>query len=163
VPINRLKDTQPVMLRAAKPSLLKVRAVTNDGKPIAGARITLVNGEPGLDQTFSWGYHDASWEDMIRGRTGNDGWAGFPSLSFSGATVLVQAAGYGRARIGWRGGQNELTAKLLPEGVITGEVRAPSGEPMKAYYVNVNSGGDHISLAVEPEDKGHFRIAELPA
>jgi hypothetical protein len=36
------------------------------GQPVAGARVTLVNGEPGLDRSFCWGYHDASWEDMVR-------------------------------------------------------------------------------------------------
>jgi len=163
VPVNRLRDTEPATLRAGRSIALRVRAMTEDGKTVAAARVTLVNGEPGLDNSFSWGYHDASWENMVRGRTAADGWADFPSLGFSGATLLVQAPGYARSRIGWRGGQNELTVKLLPEAVITGEVRSPSGEPLKSFYVNASSGGDHINVAVEPEGKGRFRLAELPA
>jgi RNA polymerase sigma factor (sigma-70 family) len=163
VPVNRLGTAKAVTLRAGPPVALRLRAVKADGQPIAGARVTLVNGEPGLDQSFSWGYHDASWEDMIRSRTGADGWADFPALSFADATVLVQAPGYGRHRFGWRDKQKELTVQLAPEAVVAGEVRDPAGKLMKAFYVNLMSGGDQISATVGPDDKGRFRLTELPA
>jgi uncharacterized GH25 family protein len=162
VPVNRLKTARPVTLQAGPPVALRVRVVTGKDKPLAGARVTLVNGEPGLDESFMWGYHDASWEDMVRGRTNADGVADFPALSFAGATLLVQAPGYARYRVGWRNGRNELTCKLEPEAVIDGEVRDATGKPMKEFYVSVTSRGDQISASVGPDDKGRFRVAELP-
>jgi beta-lactamase regulating signal transducer with metallopeptidase domain len=165
VPINRLKGVEPVVLKAGPPVRLRVRARTADGKPLAGALVTLVNGDPGLDATFAWGYHDASWEDMVRGHTGADGWADFPALSFASATVLVQPPGYARYRVGWRDGAKELTCELAPEAVLTGEVQGADGKPVQAYYVNLSAsgGGDQVSAAVEPEGRGRFRITGLPA
>jgi hypothetical protein len=163
VPVNRLATMEPITLQAAPPVPLRVRATTSGGKRVAGARVTLVDGEPGLDQSFSWGYHDASWENMVRGRTGADGWADFPALGFGAATVLVQAPGLARHRVGWRDGQKELTVELAPEAVVTGEVRDEAGAPLKAFYVNVHGGGDQIYTSVDPEAKGRFRLAELPA
>jgi len=86
--VNRLKGTEPGTRRAGPAARLRVRALTTDRKPLADARVTLVNGEPGLDTSFSWGYHNAGWEGMGRGRTGADGWADFPALSFGAATVV---------------------------------------------------------------------------
>jgi beta-lactamase regulating signal transducer with metallopeptidase domain len=164
VPLNRLGETEPVTLRAGPPVSLRVRAVTTDGKPIAGARVTLINGEPGLDRGgFSWGYHDASWWDMVRGSSGADGWAAFPALSFGGATVLVQAPGYARHRWGWRDGEKEMTFELNPECALTGELRDAAGGPLKEGYVNLMSAGDQVSTSIGPDDKGRFRIGELPA
>jgi protocatechuate 3,4-dioxygenase beta subunit len=163
VPVNRTETTKPTILRAGPPVALRLRAVTAEGKPIAGARITLVNGQVELDQTFSWGYHDASWEDMVRTRTGTDGWAKFPPLSFGAATVLVQAPGYGRHRFGWREQQKELTAELASEAVITGEVLDSKGLPLKEYYVSLSGNGDQISASVGSDEKGRFRVTELPA
>jgi protocatechuate 3,4-dioxygenase beta subunit len=164
VPINRLATTKPTVIKAGPPIVLRVRAIAADGKPIAQARVTLVNGQDGLDRSFSWGYHDASWEDMVRSRTAADGWARLPALSFAAATVLVQAPGYGRHRLGWRDASKELTVELSPEAVIAGEVRTSAGQPLKEYYVNLTGGvGDQISASVGPSDKGRFHIAELPA
>jgi hypothetical protein len=125
--------------------------------------VTLVDGEPGLDQSFMWGYHNASWENMVRGRTAADGFASFPELSFFGATVLAEAPGFGRQRIGWRDGRRDLTVHLEPEAILSGQARDASGEPVKNFYVRLTGGGDQISSSVRPDDKGRFRIAELPA
>ncbi len=162
VPRNHLAKVEAVTLRAGPPAALRVRAVTANGKPVAGARVTLVYGDPGLDRSFSWGYHDASWLDTIRGRTAADGRARFPALGFGEATVLVQAPGYARQRVGWRNGEKELTITLPPEAVIAGEVSEGAGKPVKAFYVSLLSG-DHISTSAGPDDKGRFRIAEIPA
>ena len=47
---NHLATATPTTLKAGPPATLCVHAVTLEGKPIAGARVTLVNGELGLDQ-----------------------------------------------------------------------------------------------------------------
>jgi RNA polymerase sigma factor (sigma-70 family) len=162
-PVNRLGIGEPAMLRAGPPVALRLRAVSTDGNPIADARVTLVNGQPDLDRSFSWGYHDASWVNMSRGRTAADGWADFPALGIGEATVLVQAPAYARHRVGWRNGQKELTVQLAPEAVVAGEVHDAAGKPVQAFYVNLVSGGDQISASIGPDDKGRFRIGELPA
>jgi hypothetical protein len=133
------------------------------GKPVAGARVTLVDGDARLDRTFAWGYDDASWEDMVRARTGADGWADFPALSFGGATVLVRAPGFARHRVGWRGREKDLTCALAPEAVLAGEVRGPAGRPVKEFYLRLSRGGDQVGAGAGPNDEGRFRVAELPA
>src|SRR5262249_29880001 len=69
VPVNRLKNTRPVTLRAGAPVKFRVRAVTAGGKAVPNARVTLVDGQPGLDETFTWGYDDVGWENSAHGRT----------------------------------------------------------------------------------------------
>jgi len=163
VPVNHVGTAEPVTLRAGPPVALRVRAVTAGGQPLADARVTLVNGEPKLDEAFGWGFDDANWEDMVRGRTGVDGWADFPALGFSGATVLVQAPRYGRHLFGWRNGQKELKLELAPEAVVAGEVHDAAGKPVKEFSISLVSGGNQISAGIGPDGKGRFRIAELPA
>jgi hypothetical protein len=163
VPLNHLSTAQPATLQAGRTTELHVRAVTADGKPIAGARVTLVNGSRNLDKSFSWGYDDAGWENMVRSRTEDDGWADFPILGFGGATVVVQAPGYARQRVGWRDGKRAVMLELAPEAIIAGEVTTATGVPLKTFYVGVNSGGERISTSVGPPQQGRFRIAGLPA
>jgi hypothetical protein len=161
-PLNRLPPAEKLTLRLEPPRVLRVRAVTTEGLPVANARVTLVNGERGLDRQFSWGYHDASWEDMVRARTGADGWAEFRGLGFGEATVLAQAPGRARQRLGWLNGQKELTAVLAPEAVLAVEVRTAAGRPMRAFYVNLMGGGDQFSASAGPDDRGRVRLTELP-
>jgi hypothetical protein len=163
LPLNVLAAREPVSFRLSPPAALRVRAVAADGKPIAGARVTLVNGERGLDRSFMWGYSNASWENMVRGRTATDGWAAFPALEFGEATVLVEAPGHARHRLAWRNGQAELPVELAREAILVADVRDASGAPVKACYVNLSSGGDRIAARVSPDDHGRFRVAELPA
>jgi protocatechuate 3,4-dioxygenase beta subunit len=162
-PLNRLPPAEKLTLRVGPAHTLRVRAVTGkEARPVGRARVTLVNGDPGLDQSFSWGYHDASWEEMARARTGADGWAAFPSLTFGEATVLVEAPGFGRRRLPWRGGQRELTFALEPEAVLTGTVRDGAGRPLAEVYVSLSGdGGDSIGTVTG--EGGKFRIKELPA
>jgi hypothetical protein len=101
---------------------------------------------------------------MVRGRTNDEGWADFPALSFPGATVLVESSSCGRRRVGWRGGEKELKLELVPEAVLSGEVTAAGRKPMETFYVSVRSGaGDEIFTEVRPDEKGRFRISEMPA
>jgi hypothetical protein len=162
VALNRVRIAEPVTVRAGPPVALRVRAVTTTGKPIADARVTLVNGEPGLDSAFTWGVDDGGREEMALVRTDANGWAGFPSLSFTGATVLVHAQGYARQRVGWRDGQKELTVQMAPEAVIVGSLRNATSQPAKIDTVNLVCGRDAI-WRVAVDRKGCFRVAELPA
>jgi hypothetical protein len=163
VPVNRLSSTEPATLQAAAARSLRVQARTKAGEQVPGARVTLVNGEVELDNTFQWGYHDASWEAMERKRTSSDGWADFPSLSFKEATVLVQAPGYGRRRVGWRKGEQEVVVELEPEAVIAGVIRDSNGSALQNAYVRAEFRGDHVSATIQPDSRGRFTISELPA
>src|SRR5262249_32751116 len=129
----------------------------------AAARVTLVNGQTSLDQSFHWGYDDASWYNMVRGRTEDNGWADFKALNFDSATVLVQAPGYARQKLGWRNQQNELTITLAPESVLAGEVRDAAGQPVQKFYAHLTCDSDRLGKPVRPEDNGRFRLTEVPA
>jgi Carboxypeptidase regulatory-like domain len=62
---------------------------------------------------------------------------------------------------------------LLPAAALVGAVPdsakplvgtvVAAGAPVREFFVNLTSGGDRISASVGPDDKGRFRIAELPA
>jgi hypothetical protein len=156
VPINRLDKTEPVTLRAGPPVKFRVRAVDADGKPIAGVRIALIDGQARLDQDFGWGSDEAGWENVVRARTNADGWAEFPALAFGQSTVIARAPGHARQHVGWRGGEKELTLKMSAEAVLTGVVRGGG------RYVVLNGGnGDRVVAKADPA--GHFRADELPA
>jgi len=163
--LTHLSPAEALTIRLGPPHHLKVRAVRSgdEAHGIPAARVTLVNGDPDLDRQFSWGYHDASWEDMTRGRTDQAGWADFPVLACGEATVLVQAPGLGRRRLGWRDGRGELVVTLDTEAVLTGEVRDAAGVPLKDAYVGlVGASGDSMTAPVDGRQQGRFRLAELP-
>jgi hypothetical protein len=162
-PINRLKIAGVTQLQAGPPQSLRVR-VESAGKPISGARVALVHLLRRSDDTFNWGRDLPGILDSRRGRTADDGWLDFPSLSFSSSAVAVQAPGFGRRHLHWKDGQKELTVELSPEAIVTGELRDANGETLRLGYVNLAAdSGDQISTKVGPDDKGRFRCAELPA
>jgi hypothetical protein len=161
VAINRVANTKPTTLTAGPPVKFRVRAVGADGTPVPGARVTLVDGQDQLDRSYSW--EGGGWEDTVAGRTGADGWADFPKLTFAAATVLVRAPGHARHRVGWRKKEKELTCEMPKEAVLTGEVTGPDGKPVRGCYVVVNGDGHRVVATVGPEDKGRFRLPELPA
>src|SRR5262249_48037554 len=161
VALNRLAKATPVTLRCGPPVSLRVRAVTSKGEAVASARVTLVDGNPSLDTSFYWG--GGGWGNTVRGSTGKDGWAAFPSLSFGTATVLVEAAGYARRRLGWRKGEKELSIELPREAVLTGTIHDAAGGLLEKGYVNLKSDGDRIGATIRPVSKGRFRFNELPA
>ena len=162
--LAHLPPADALTIRLGPSHHLRVRAIRagDEARPVAGARVTLINGDPELDRQFSWGYHDASWEDMTRGRTDDQGWADFPGLACGEATVLVQAPGYGRRRLGWRDGRGEIVVPLRPEAVLTGEVRDAAGTPLKDAAINLlSSSGDDMHAPVDAGHQGRFRLAEL--
>ncbi len=165
VPINKLAKAEATIIQAAAPSHLKLKLFSeNGGKPVPEARITLVDSTNDFERGFHWGYDDPGWSNSVRGRTDADGEVDFPSLSFSGATIVVQAPAMARKRIAWRDGSEELKLDLKPESVLVGEVVLPENESAKTFYVTLMSDtGDQINATVSPDDKGKFRINELPA
>jgi beta-lactamase regulating signal transducer with metallopeptidase domain len=163
VPLNHLADGKPLTLRTGPPVVLRVRAVTTDDKPIAGARVTLVDCDPALERQITWGSIEGRGQDTASARTDADGWADFPALSFGAAILLVQAPGYARHSEGWRDGRKEITAKLAAEAVLSGEVHDAAGAPVNSYSLVLLSHDNRNWISVGPEDKGRFRVAELPA
>ncbi|MFL5340606.1 MAG: hypothetical protein ACJ8F7_10690 [Gemmataceae bacterium] len=163
VPSNRLAKAQPMMLQAGAPVSLQVKVQTADGKPISGARITLVNNRNVMGRPIAWGYDDAAWSNMARGRSTADGSAKFPALGFGDAEILVRAPGYARHHVSWGNGQKEVTLELAPEAVLTGVIRDADGKRVKNVYVNLGFGTGQTSTAVGPGDEGKFRVPELPA
>jgi beta-lactamase regulating signal transducer with metallopeptidase domain/uncharacterized GH25 family protein len=162
-PLNRLKIAGVTELQAGPQQSLRVR-VLSDGKPVAGARVELVHLLRRSDDSFHWGRDLPGILDSKRGRTGDDGWLDFPSLSFSSSAVAVQAPGFGRRHLHWKDGQKELTIELTPAAILAGEIRDAKGQLLRQGYVRLESdAGDHISTKVSPDDKGRFRTGELCA
>lgn len=163
VPLNRLQNTKPATLQTGPPVKFRARAVAADGKPIPGARVTLIDGHVRLDTRFSWGSDEAGWEDRAHADTADDGWADFPALTFGEATLVVRAAGFARHRVGWRKKEKELTCEMTKEVVLAGEVLGPNGKPMKGCYVVAKKSEEQVVATVKDADKGRFRVAEMPA
>jgi thiol-disulfide isomerase/thioredoxin len=164
-PANLLTPAEALTIRLAPAHALRLRAVEEgSGRPVADARVSLIYDDPSIDTNFSWGYHDVSWGDSVQTRTGEDGLAGFPVLTFSEATLLVRAPGYGRRHLGWRNGAPEFTVALKPEAVISGEVvDKDSGRPLDGVHVGLlSSAGEGISAAINRPDEGRFRLTEIP-
>ncbi len=101
---TNLPPADALTIRLGPPHHLRVRAVRagNKASAVPGARVTLVNGDPGLDRQFSWGYHDVSWEDMTRGRTDEEGWADFPGTRLRRGDAARPGARF-RPFNGWAG------------------------------------------------------------
>jgi hypothetical protein len=162
-PLTELPPADELTLKLGPAHALGVRATGPGGAPVASARVTLVNGDPRLDSNFMWGYHDASWEDMVRARTDDDGWARFRDLTFGEATVLVQAPGLGRQRVGWRKGQPELVVTLAPEARADVEVLDEAGKPAPGVGVSLLSApGDQYPAAAVADEPGRYRVDQLP-
>ncbi len=162
--LAQLPPAEVLTIPLGPPHHLQVQAIRggDEGRGVAGARVTLVNGDPDLDRQFQWGYHDASWEDMTRGRTDGQGWADFPGLACGEATVLVQAPGFGRRRLSWRDGRGEIVVPLQPEAVLAGVVLDADGTPLKDADVGlVSASGESLSASIDGGRQGRFRLAEL--
>ncbi len=165
ISVNHLPPAEALTIRLTKAHALRVRTVeAHTGRPVADARVVLIYNEPSLDTAFWWGYHDATWRDTVHTRTDRAGWAEFPTLAYSQATLLVQAPGYGRRHLGWRDRAPEVTVALKPEAVVTGElVDKTSGKPLAGINLGLTStAAEEFATAIKLPDLGRFRLAELP-
>jgi hypothetical protein len=113
-PLVKLAPEKSSTYRLPKGHVLKVHAVdAKSEKPIRKAVVSLIFGEPQLDnQPFVRGA--GNWGDTLRMRTEDQGIADFSPLTFSEATVVVEAEGYKPRQLGWRDGTPEVTVKLDP-------------------------------------------------
>jgi uncharacterized GH25 family protein len=162
-PLNHLPPAESLTVALGPPHALRVLAFHGEGKPIAGARVTLVARDPGPNpRGFAWGFIDAAWEEMVHGRTNAEGWAEFPALPFSKATVLVRAKGFARRLAAWRRDEPELTVDLEPESVLAGEVRDARGRPFVNVRVYLHSATMGDSINTTTDGAGRYIIAELP-
>jgi hypothetical protein len=90
----------------------------------------------------------------------------FADLSVEDATMIVRADGNARQRVHWCAEQPEVTVRLKPECVISGEIMEPGGrQPMRECFVHLERGQQEeiFGIRVGPADKGRFRFTELPA
>jgi len=100
---------------------------------------------------------------VLRGRTDLEGLVEFSS-PFDEATMIVQVNGYGRKKLGWRSGEEELTVQLEPQCVIAGRVADAQGRPVGECIVDLScSSGDSFFYEVSAQDDGCFRFDCLPA
>ena len=73
--------------------------------------------------------------------------------------------GYARQHLGWRDGSAELTVKLRPEAVVSGElIDATTGKPLDglSHPPVLDRQADRSSKSTQPGDAGRFRLGELP-
>ncbi len=164
VPINHLDKATPALLHAAAPASLRIQVTDANGRTVPHARVTLVDGHIGLDKQFSWGYHNASWENMIRGRCDAKGIAAFSHLSFSEATLLVEAEGFARKRVPWRKGEKTIDVKMAPQAVLAGQLESDASSEGIGFYATLLSPElEQIHVKIDGSQRGAFQIKELPA
>ncbi len=164
VPLNHLQEAPLTTIKADAPTPLKITVAGKTGQPIRGARVTLVEGGGELDKSFVWGYHNAAWENMVRGRTGEKGKFILPAVSFNEGVVLVEAPGYARQRLSWRNREQNLNVTLANESILAGQFPLPAGSEQIPVHVRLDrEEGDHISMLLPGRNLGRFEIRELPA
>jgi hypothetical protein len=157
-PLDDLPPLKDLTMRLALPHSLRVRVMEEKGQnPIKDALVTLIDEEPGLDRTFSWGYHNLSGTRL---RTDKDGWAVFPKLTFEEATVLAEHPGHARVRLGWRQKEKEFLVSLSAEAVVHGTVTV-GNRSLKDYWVRLTSANED-QYSAEADATGKFRIDQLP-
>lgn len=162
VSIHDLENAPETVIRAKPVSPLNI-LVTHKGQPVSGAKITLVDGSTHLDQSFSWGLNNASWEYMVRGRTDETGKAHFSNLSIGEATILVEAPGFARQRFPWRKGEKKFDVALVSESILVGQFPMKTEKGGNLYGRLWSTSGDVISFAITDKQQGQFQVRELPA
>ena len=164
-PLNRLTPDQAPSFRLGPANSLQVRALEEGTRrPVPDARVSLIYEDPGIDDHFTWGYHDTAWGDSVHAKTDAGGIATFSPLTFGEGTILVQAPGFARQHLGWRDGSRDLGVTLQPEAVVSGELLDDStGRPLEGGYIRLASPTvGQISASLQPGDGGRFRVGELP-
>ncbi len=165
-PMTRLPRAEELTLQLTAPHSLIIRVVEVEqdrpGKPLAGAKVVVLNDHPRRGRWFSWMYFDRTWNPTARGTTDTQGRAAFPSLHFDRGLVAVQCPGYGRHVVDWLPGISEVVIPMDPEAVVTGVLRSEQGYPLASASISLRSEqGDSIYHEIKPADQGRFRVDQL--
>jgi hypothetical protein len=107
--------------------------------------------------------------DEVEGRSEPDGSFVLPGLEQGTYRVAAEAAGYASEEKTADTDGRPLELVLSPAGVITGRVVDDRGQPVDAFHVTADPGGDFTSdrqpvdVAESSSDDGRFRLADVPA
>lgn len=164
-PRDRRGGADVALFELGPPSVLDVEVRAADsGRPVPGARVAVVFGEPSRDDS-NWSLNETRWDDLAFARAGADGLARFDPLSFDEGTILVMAPGYARQNFGWRDHAANLNARLQPESAVEGTVvdRA-TGLPTPGAVVVIGSRWlGAVEVPLDQQTGGRFRVGELAA
>ena len=153
--IGRLKPADALTIQLQSPHDLRVLVYREEGKPIEGARVTVIQTE-GQGGGFQWGMSESSWNDTVTARANAEGWVEFPFLAFGKGTVVARAAGYSRARLDWAKEEAELKVFLTPEAKLGGTVLDEAGKPVAGARAMLSWGsGEAMDVPVDIKD-GHY-------
>ena len=162
---SHLPSADAVTIQLGPPHHLRVRAVRDGGEvlPVAGARVTLVNGNPKLDRRILLGISRRVVERDDPGpdrriRDGRPARAGLQRGDGAGPGARIRPPPRGLARRPRRDG-----VALQPEAVLTGEVRDADGTPLNDGFVIIaGSSGDRLVSSIDAGRPGRFRLGQLP-
>lgn len=148
------EDVGELPLRKAAP--LAGRVAGPDGRPVAGARVTLT-ARGGFDLAFTLAPVPAEAE------TGPDGTFRFESAASERNELVVEAAGLATARVeAARAGVLPRQIVLAPGATLAGGVKKRDGAPAAGTLVRYEADG-LATRWVEAGDDGAFLLAGLPA
>jgi protocatechuate 3,4-dioxygenase beta subunit len=149
--IHRLKPAGDLTIALQSPYDLRVFVYREGGKPVDGARVTVIQAEP--RGGFHWGYSESSWDDSVTTRTNAEGWAEFPFLASGKGTVVVRAKGYSRARLDWAKEEDEFKVFLPPESKLSGTVLDEAGHPVPGAKATLSWGmGEMMNVPIDAKD-----------
>jgi protocatechuate 3,4-dioxygenase beta subunit len=150
--INRLKPAGDLTIALQSPYDLRVFVYREGGKPLEGARVTVIQSE-GQGGGFHWGYSESSWDDSVTARASAEGWAEFPFLAFGKGTVVVRAKGYSRAKLDWAKEEEEFKVFLQPESRLAGTVLDEAGHPVPGAKATLSWGsGEMMNVPIDAKD-----------
>jgi hypothetical protein len=160
-PLKRPNANDDVTIKLSAPYSLRVRVLTNGGKVIEGARVTVI---PASDEDrFSWDYQMVRGHDIVIERSDARGWAEFPSVAFGWGTVVIQAKGFARRTVAWAIDEDEFLVDLEPESRLVGTVLDDAEKPFRRAAITL-SWGEYESLEIPIDEKdGHFVVDQLGA
>ena len=150
LPLETFRLVEPHRLR------IDVRSAADD-KPLADAQVTFVTEGLSTDKEFQWGLDDLMykrWKTDSRGRLDL-------KLPFGEATVMVRCPGYARQHFGWCDVSKELTVRMQPAAVVTGNVAWQDGKAVAGCSVYLRSD-DGEWFGASADKKGKFSFRELP-
>jgi uncharacterized GH25 family protein len=169
--IGRLKPADALTIKLKAPHELRVRVFRAKGKPVEGARVTLIQNEG--RGGFQWGYSDSSWDDSVTARVDSQGWAEFPALAFGKGTVVVRAKGFSRMKLDWAKDEQEFNVFLEPESKLTGTVLDKAGTPVAGARIVLSWGmAEMMNVSIDEKDgrymadglgAGRYMLSVIPS